>query len=133
MLSLPDKHYHASDPNPAPSKNLSGLLTIKRSYIAIRAAEALSLPQVEFPAETIVFVDKWDKTAGPASASISDSWIEPFNGDFDYYPTYARSDRSWSACATSATLSQNNEGPARLFAGPVLTNISNSIQLPCSA
>jgi prepilin-type N-terminal cleavage/methylation domain-containing protein/prepilin-type processing-associated H-X9-DG protein len=78
------------DPAPAPSKDQNGSLTIKRSYIAIRAAEALGLFQVEFPAEAIVFVDKWDKTAGPAPTAITDSWIEPFNGDFDYYPTYHR-------------------------------------------
>lgn len=45
---------------------------------------------MEFSAETIVFVDKWDKTAGIAPTAITDSWIEPFNGDFDYYPTYHR-------------------------------------------
>jgi prepilin-type N-terminal cleavage/methylation domain-containing protein/prepilin-type processing-associated H-X9-DG protein len=79
-----------SDANPAPSKDPAGNLTILRSYIAVRAAEALSLAQVEFPAETIVFVDKWDKTAGLAPKAITDTWIEPFNGDFDFYPTYRR-------------------------------------------
>ena len=79
-----------SDPAPALSKDSDGLLTVKRSYIAVRAAEALSLAQVGFPAETIVVTDKWDVTAGPAKAAITDSWIEPFNGDFNYYPTYRR-------------------------------------------
>lgn len=79
-----------SDPKPALSKDLDGAATIPRSYIAIRASEALSLAQVEFPAEVLVFVDKWDVTAGPAPKPITDSWIEPFNGDFDYYPTYRR-------------------------------------------
>jgi prepilin-type N-terminal cleavage/methylation domain-containing protein/prepilin-type processing-associated H-X9-DG protein len=79
-----------SDPAPTLSKDLTGSPTIKRSYIAIRAAEALGIFQVEFPAEAIVFVDKWEKTAGPAPSAITDSWIEPFNGDFDYYPTYHR-------------------------------------------
>jgi prepilin-type N-terminal cleavage/methylation domain-containing protein/prepilin-type processing-associated H-X9-DG protein len=78
------------DPAPVLSKDSSGALTLKRSYIAIRAAEALAMSQVEFSSETIVFVDKWDKTAGPVPAAITDSWIEPFNGDFDYYPTYRR-------------------------------------------
>ena len=79
-----------SDANPALTKDLTGSAVIKRSYIAIRAAEALSLSQVEFSSETIVFTDKWDKTAGAAPKAITDSWIEPMNGDFDYYPTYGR-------------------------------------------
>ena len=79
-----------SDPTPAPSKDMNGVLTIRRSYIAVRAAEAMALSQVDFPSETIVVVDKWDKTAGPNPTAITDSWIEPFNGDFDYYPTYRR-------------------------------------------
>jgi len=56
----------------------------------VRAAEGLALSQVEFPAETIVFVDKWDKTAGAVPKAITDTWIEPFNGDYDFYPTYRR-------------------------------------------
>lgn len=79
-----------SDPGPALSLDLNNAKTIKRSYIAIRAAEGLSLPQIEFSAETIILVDKWDVTAGPNPKAITDSWIEPFNGDFDYYPTYQR-------------------------------------------
>lgn len=50
----------------------------------------MRLPQIEFPAEIIVFVDKWDKSAGANPHAITDSWIEPFNGDFDYYPTFHR-------------------------------------------
>src|SRR5476649_1192803 len=38
-----------SDPAPVLSKDLNGALTIGRSYIAVRAAEALSLAQIEFP------------------------------------------------------------------------------------
>ena len=79
-----------SDAGPTPSKDTNGQLTILRSYIALRPAESLALSQVDVPAETSVFVDKWDKTAGPASQPIGDSWIEPFNGDFDYSPPYAR-------------------------------------------
>lgn len=79
-----------SDPAPTPTKDIHGALTISRSYIAIRAAEALALSQVEYPAEILVFVDKWDRRAGPNPNAITDSWIEPFNGDFDYYPTYRR-------------------------------------------
>ena len=79
-----------SDSAPALSLNLNNVKTIKRSYIAIRAAEGLRLPQVEFPAESIVLTDKWDVSAGTAPTAITDSWIEPFNGDFNYYPTYHR-------------------------------------------
>jgi prepilin-type N-terminal cleavage/methylation domain-containing protein/prepilin-type processing-associated H-X9-DG protein len=79
-----------SDANPALSQDINDNKTIKRSYIAIRAAEGLRLSQIEFPVETIVICDKWDKTASPAHATITDSWIEPFNGDFDYYPTFKR-------------------------------------------
>jgi len=79
-----------SDPQPAPSKDPNGAATILRSYIAIRAAEGLAQSQIEFPAEILVFVDKWHVTAGPAPSAITDSWIEPFNGDFNYYPTYHR-------------------------------------------
>ena len=77
-----------SDASPVLSQDPTGASTIKRSYIAIRAAEGLALPQLEFPAETIILTDKWDKTV--QGESITDSWIEPMNGDFDYYPTYHR-------------------------------------------
>ena len=79
-----------SDADPALSQDLNDAKTIKRSYIAIRAAEGLHLSQIEVPVETIVICDKWDKTADPTHAAITDSWIEPFNGDFDYYPTFKR-------------------------------------------
>ena len=79
-----------SDAAPALTKDINGNAIIKRSYIAIRAAEALSLAQVEFSSETVVFTDKWDKTAGANAKPITDSWIEPMNGDFDYYPTFSR-------------------------------------------
>jgi prepilin-type N-terminal cleavage/methylation domain-containing protein/prepilin-type processing-associated H-X9-DG protein len=79
-----------SDRNPTLSKDVNGNAVIKRSYIAIRAAEAMGLAQIDFPAEVLIFVDKWDQTAGPNPTAIGDSWIEPFNGDFDYYPTYGR-------------------------------------------
>ena len=76
------------DSSPVATPDASGTLNIKRSYIAVRAAEALSLAQIQDPTETIVVVDKWDKQ--PGGSSIPDSWIEPFNGDFNYYPTFSR-------------------------------------------
>ena len=57
-----------SDANPALSVDMNNNKTIKRSYIAIRAAEGLRLSQIEFPVETIVICDKWDKTADPSHA-----------------------------------------------------------------
>jgi prepilin-type N-terminal cleavage/methylation domain-containing protein/prepilin-type processing-associated H-X9-DG protein len=73
-----------SDPAPTPSKDANGNATINRSYIANAAAEDLTLAQVDDPVETIVIMDKWDKNSGGA---VTDSWIEPQNGDFD--PDYA--------------------------------------------
>lgn len=69
-----------SDAAPTPSNAVNGSAVIPRSYIACNAAESLSLAQVSDPVETIVLCDKWDKNSGGA---VGDSWIEPFNGDFD--------------------------------------------------
>lgn len=63
-----------SDPAPTPSADVSGALTIPRSYMACASAEGLSLAQLDDPAETMALTEKW-----PA---VTDSWIEPFNGDF---------------------------------------------------
>ncbi|BDI29724.1 hypothetical protein CCAX7_17750 [Capsulimonas corticalis] len=70
-----------SDPKPTMGADVNGNLVIPRSYIASRAAEALTLAQLADPVETIVLMDKWDHNSGGA---VTDSWIEPFNGDFDY-------------------------------------------------
>ena len=71
-----------SDALPTDSPNEKGSKIYKRSYIAIRAAEGLTLAQIEFPVETIVVTEKWgaDETGKP----ITDSWIEPTEGDFEY-------------------------------------------------
>ena len=63
-----------SDPTPTPSADVTGALTVPRSYIACASAEGLSLAQLDDPVETMVLTEKW-----PA---VTDSWIEPFNGDF---------------------------------------------------
>ena len=52
----------------------TGAGTVPRSYIADASAENLTLAQVDDPTETIVVTEK--------SSAITDSWIEPFNGDF---------------------------------------------------
>jgi len=65
-----------SDPKPTLSADASGSLTIPRSFMACASAESLTLAQLDDPAETMVLTEKWDDTL------TSDSWIEPFNGDF---------------------------------------------------
>ena len=45
----------------------------------------MSLAQIDDPVETMVITEKWssDWTCTPAGANCrTDSWIEPFNGDF---------------------------------------------------
>ena len=69
-----------SDGGPTPSFDINGVKSINRSYIACNSAEALTLAQVSDPVETIVISEKWDKNSG---GPVGDSWIEPFNGDFD--------------------------------------------------
>lgn len=77
-----------SDDLPAPSRDANGVFSILRSYIAIRAAEGLALANVDNPAETIVVTEKWGRDLG--GNPIGDSWIEPFNGDFNYNPALDR-------------------------------------------
>lgn len=77
-----------SDDLPTPSPDPFGSKTILRSYIAMRPAESLSLAQIELPVETMVLTEKWGRNA--AGQPITDSWIEPFNGDFDYDAGTAR-------------------------------------------
>ena len=79
-----------SDSGPTPSKDAAGNLVIPRSFIALRPAEGLSLAQIPDPVETIVITEKWDKN--PVGTAITDSWVEPFNGDFAYNPAAKRMD-----------------------------------------
>ena len=71
-----------SDDLPTPSKDSNGVTNIKRSYIAIRSAEGLGLSSIELPVETIIVTEKWGHDL--SGKAITDSWIEPFNGDFNY-------------------------------------------------
>jgi prepilin-type N-terminal cleavage/methylation domain-containing protein/prepilin-type processing-associated H-X9-DG protein len=71
-----------SDALPSPSRDAGGVERYKRSYIAIRPAEGLSLAQIEFPVETMVVTEKWGTHAD--GTPIADSWIEPTEGDFGY-------------------------------------------------
>ncbi len=81
-----------SDAGPTLSKDLNLNLTIKRSYIALSTAESLSLAQVDDVVDTMVVTEKWDKDY---SGVRSDSWIEPFNGDFT--PDAQVPSRMWTA------------------------------------
>ena len=75
-----DVFHCPSDSNPTMSNDPSGAAVIPRSYIACRPAEGLTLAQIADPVETIVVMDKWDTDSAGA---VTDTWIEPFNGDFD--------------------------------------------------
>jgi prepilin-type processing-associated H-X9-DG protein len=81
-----------SDDTPTLSKDATGNPTILRSYIACRAAEGLSLAQLEDPAETVVVTEKWGKDL--SGKPITDTWIEPFNGDFNLDPATGRMDKA---------------------------------------
>lgn len=84
-----------SDDLPTPSKDVNGNLTIQRSYIAISPAESLNLSAIPAPSDTTVVTEKWGQDY---TGTVTDSWIEPFNGDFsvdshDSTRTYKAADR----------------------------------------
>lgn len=84
-----------SDDLASPSKDSNGVANILRSYIAISSAESLSLYSLPNPVDTIVITEKWGKDW---TGVRSDSWIEPYNGDFsqdsvDPDRTFMASDR----------------------------------------
>jgi prepilin-type N-terminal cleavage/methylation domain-containing protein/prepilin-type processing-associated H-X9-DG protein len=68
-----------SDDLPSPSKDEDGNNTILRSYIAISSAESMNLTSIPNPADTIVITEKWGRDW---TGVRTDSWIEPYNGDF---------------------------------------------------
>ncbi len=79
VMTCPSDSGPAFSPDINGTKDASGNYTILRSYIAVSIVESLGLAQVQYPADTIVITEKWDKDyTGPRT----DSWIEPFNGDF---------------------------------------------------
>ena len=82
-----------SDSLPTPSKDVNGNLSIPRSYIALAPAESLTLAQIDDPVETMVVTEKWGTTT--SNTAVTDSWIEPFNGDFT--PDVTNSTRMWTA------------------------------------
>jgi prepilin-type N-terminal cleavage/methylation domain-containing protein/prepilin-type processing-associated H-X9-DG protein len=68
-----------SDDMPTSSPNSEGVDEIMRSYIAVSCAESLNLSSIANPVDTIVVTEKWGEDY---TGSRTDSWIEPFNGDF---------------------------------------------------
>ena len=77
-----------SDSTPTPSVDVNGNKTILRSYIAVSTAESLTLAQIDDPTETMVLTEKWGEATETAAgqAAVTDSWIEPFSGDFNWNP-----------------------------------------------
>ena len=67
-------------------------LTIKRSYIALSTSESLGLAQVDDPVDTVIITEKWDQDY---KGLVTDSWLEPFNGDFT--PDAQVPSRLWTA------------------------------------
>jgi len=77
-----------SDELPTLSPDASGNLVLKRSFIACRHAEFLTTSEIDNVVDTMLITEKWGRdTTGKA---ITDSWIEPFNGDFNVDPTNGR-------------------------------------------
>lgn len=70
-----------SDSEPSDSPNVKGEIVYKRSYIALRPVEGLTLAQLEFPVESIVVTEKWGRE--PQGERLNDSWIEPHEGDWE--------------------------------------------------
>lgn len=101
-----------SDLGPTLSKELNLNLTIKRSYMALSTAESLALSQVEYPVDTMMITEKWDKDY---TGVRTDSWIEPFNGDFS--PDYQVPSRMFTAANrhTSYLNAAFLDGHARAF------------------
>ncbi len=84
-----------SDDVPTPSKDVNGGTSIMRSYISIFPAESLNATSIELVADTTVITEKWGQDF---NGLITDSWIEPYNGDFsidahDPKRTYKAGDR----------------------------------------
>ncbi|AIE87477.1 prepilin-type N-terminal cleavage/methylation domain-containing protein [Fimbriimonas ginsengisoli] len=77
-----------SDDAPTLSQDPTGAKTIPRSFIACRHAEGLSGSQIDAVSDTVVIVEKWGRR--PDGTAITDSWIEPFNGDFQLEPSTGR-------------------------------------------
>ena len=113
-----------SDSTPSPSKDAGGSPLIQRSYIACASAESLKLSQIEDPVETMVITEKWstDWTCAAGANCRTDSWIEPFNGDF----TTDSRDASRTFTASNRHNSRMNcvffDGHAKAYNPPPIQN-----------
>jgi prepilin-type N-terminal cleavage/methylation domain-containing protein len=77
-----------SDELPTLSPDAQGNRVIKRSFIACRHAEFLTTSQIDNVVDTILMTEKWGTS--PSGTPVTDSWIEPFNGDFNVDPITGR-------------------------------------------
>jgi len=68
-----------ADNMPTSSNDTNGVSDILRSYIALASAERLNLSSIENPVSAMVVTEKWGQDY---TGVRTDSWIEPFNGDF---------------------------------------------------
>jgi prepilin-type N-terminal cleavage/methylation domain-containing protein len=68
-----------SDDEPTESPDANGVADIKRSFIALCSSESLSLTQIDDVSDTMTITEKW---GSDHLGAVTDSWIEPFNGDF---------------------------------------------------
>ena len=68
-----------SDDQPTLSNDYNGTADISRSYIAIACAESLNLSELPDPVDSMVITEKWGQDY---TGLRTDSWIEPYNGDF---------------------------------------------------
>jgi prepilin-type N-terminal cleavage/methylation domain-containing protein len=72
------------DTLPTPSVDYNNVTDILRSYIAISCAEDLNLSSLPTPTDTMVLTEKWGQDY---TGVRTDSWIEPYNGDFSWDQT----------------------------------------------
>jgi prepilin-type N-terminal cleavage/methylation domain-containing protein/prepilin-type processing-associated H-X9-DG protein len=106
------------DPQPTPSNDYYGVADILRSYIALSPAEGMILSQIENPSDTMVITEKW---SSDWTGLRTDSWIEPFNGDF----TRDKTDASKTFTAANRHAGQLN---ASFFDGHAKSKAAGAVQ-----
>lgn len=67
------------DAGPTLSPDINGVNSIRRSYMAQGAIEALSKSQVDKPSDTVVITR--EVGVDGAGRAVGESWIEAFDGD----------------------------------------------------
>ena len=78
-LHSTDVFYCPADDQPTESPDAAGKADIKRSFIALSTSESLVLTQIDDVSDTMTITEKW---GADHLGAVTDSWIEPFNGDF---------------------------------------------------